>query len=79
MKWQFTSVSWATTKCQTFELAAGESVMSEIPGTRESGRQKNDVWNGNLLSKSFTHVNNIKCDKCSNTCKVTDNTETLYP
>lgn len=56
MKWLFTSVSWATSKCQTSELGAGESVMSEIHETQESGRQKNDVCNvSQLYSQSHLH------------------------
>lgn len=67
MKWLFTSISWATIKCQTSELSAGESVMNEIHETQESGRQKNNVWKceSTLLSKSFTQVKNVKCDRCS--------------
>lgn len=34
LKWLFTSISYATTKYKTCELGAGESVMSEIHGTK---------------------------------------------
>lgn len=49
----FISISWATVKCQTFELGAGQSVM----GTQECGRQKNNVWYVNqLYSQSHLHI-----------------------